>query len=70
MQIIDDVFQMEEKERKHQERLKMCQKNPCQSEESALAWDRQLCLGQWQEQREVRGSLRNSAREKGEHKEE
>ena len=21
--------------------------NPCQSEEGALAWDRQLCLGQW-----------------------
>ena len=23
-------------------------KIPCQSEEDALAWDRQLCLGQWQ----------------------
>ena len=22
--------------------------NPYQSEEDALAWDRQLCLGQWQ----------------------
>ena len=24
-----------------------CEENPCQSEEGALAWDRQLCLGQW-----------------------
>ena len=24
------------------------EENPCQSEEDALAWDRQLCLGQWQ----------------------
>ena len=24
------------------------EENPCQSEEGALAWDRQLCLGQWQ----------------------
>ena len=23
-------------------------KNPCQSEEDALAWDKQLCLSQWQ----------------------
>ena len=39
MRIIEDVFQMEGKE---------CEENPCQSEEDALAWDRQLCLGQWQ----------------------
>ena len=24
------------------------EENPCQSEEDALAWNRQLCLGQWQ----------------------
>ena len=24
------------------------EENQCQSEEGALAWDRQLCLGQWQ----------------------
>ena len=24
------------------------EENPCQSEEGALAWDRQLCLDQWQ----------------------
>ena len=24
------------------------EENPCQSEGDALAWDRQLCLGQWQ----------------------
>ena len=24
------------------------EENPCQSKEGALAWDRQLCLGQWQ----------------------
>ena len=24
------------------------EKNPCQSEEDALAWDRQLCQGPWQ----------------------
>ena len=40
MGIIEDVFQMEGKE---------CEKeNPCQSEEDALARNRQLCLGQWQ----------------------
>ena len=48
MVIIKDVFQMEEKECKDQERLKMLAENPCQSEEGALHWDRQLCLGQWQ----------------------
>ena len=47
MAIIEDVFQMEGKECKDQERLK------CQSEEGALAWDRQLCLGQWQWMRKV-----------------
>ena len=24
------------------------EENPCKSEVGALAWDRQLCLGQWQ----------------------
>ena len=48
MGIIEDVFQMEGKERKVQERLKMWKENPCQKEDAALAWDRQLCLGQWQ----------------------
>ena len=24
------------------------EENPCQSEEGALAWNKQLCLGQWQ----------------------
>ena len=28
-------------------RDRRCEENPCQSEEGALAWDRQLCLGQW-----------------------
>ena len=26
---------------------KIEKESPCQSEESALAWDRQLCLSQW-----------------------
>ena len=38
MEIIEDVFQMEGKEYEEE--------NQCQSEEGALAWDRQLCLGQ------------------------
>ena len=43
--IIEDVFQMEGKECKDQERLRCEEENPCQSEEDALTWDRQLCLG-------------------------
>ena len=27
--------------------MKCEEENPCQSEEDALAWDRQLCLDQW-----------------------
>ena len=27
---------------------KIDEENPCKSEEDALAWVRQLCLGQWQ----------------------
>ena len=47
MGIMEDVFHMEER---MQSPGKICYKeeNPCQSEEGALAWDRQLCLGQWQ----------------------
>ena len=41
--IIEDVFQMEGKECEDQE-----EENPSQSDEGALVWDRQLCLGQWQ----------------------
>ena len=48
MGIIEDVFQMEGKECKVQERMKCEEENPCQSEHGALAWNRQLCLGQWQ----------------------
>ena len=48
MCIIEDVFQMEGKEGKVQERLNCEEENPYQSEEDALAWDWQLCLGQWQ----------------------
>ena len=48
MGMIEDVFQMEGKECKNQERLRMYGRKPMQSEEGALAWDRQLCLGQWQ----------------------
>ena len=48
MGIIEDVFQMEEKECEDQERLKCVGENPCQSKEGTLAWDRQLCMGQWQ----------------------
>ena len=39
------------------------EENLCQSEEGALAWDRQLCWGQWQPheiQRGRRGSKRKS----------
>ena len=41
MGVIENVFQMEGKE---------CveNNNPFQSEESAFAWDRQLCLSPWQ----------------------
>ena len=28
-------------------KTKIEEENPCQSEEGALAWDRQLCLDQW-----------------------
>ena len=48
MRIIEDVFRMERNECKDQETLTICRKNPCQSKEDALAWDRQLRLGQWQ----------------------
>ena len=40
MGIIEDVFQMEGKKCKEE--------NPCQSKQDALAYDKQLCLGQWQ----------------------
>ena len=36
------------KEIRSPEEIEDVKKNPCQSEEGALAWDRQLCLGQWQ----------------------
>ena len=44
---IIDVFQMEGKECKVNDR-KCEEEIQCQSEEGALAWDRQLCLDQWQ----------------------
>ena len=47
MGIIEDVFLIEGKECKHQERLKREGENSCQREEGALAWDR-ICVGQWQ----------------------
>ena len=49
MGIIKEVFEMEGKECKDQERLKKCEEeNQSQSEEGALAWDRRFRLGQWQ----------------------
>ena len=48
MGIMKSVFQKEGKECEIQGRLRCKEKNLCQSEEGALAWDRQLCLGQWQ----------------------
>ena len=54
--IMEDVFQIEGKECKDQERLKICRKNPCQSEEGALAWDRQLFWASGSGQGEVGGS--------------
>ena len=43
-----NIFQMEGKECKDQERLKMCRQISCQNEGDALAWNRQLCVGRWQ----------------------
>ena len=37
--IIEDVFQMEGKECKDLPKLKCEEENPCQSEESVLAWE-------------------------------
>ena len=48
MGIMEDVFHMEEKNAKSRKDISYEEKNPCQSEEGALAWDKQLCLGQWQ----------------------
>ena len=42
------------------------EENPCQSEEDALAWDRQLCLGQWQETRRGWRQPHETQREKKE----
>ena len=51
--MIKDVFQMKGKECNDQERLKIEQENLCQSEEGALAWDKQISLGQWKWTRRV-----------------
>ena len=47
MGIMEDVFHMEGKECKEQERLKMCKRKSMPD----LAWDKQLCVGQWQRTR-------------------
>ena len=47
MGIIEDVFQMEEKEFKDHERLKMCWRKFVSEKEKYFSMDRQLCLGQW-----------------------
>ena len=45
------------------------EENPCQSEEDALARDRQLCLGQWKWRgKRLEAAARNSVEEKGEQK--
>ena len=48
MGIIEDVFLMEGKKCKIQERFESEGKNFCHSKEDALAWDRQFCVGQWE----------------------
>ena len=48
MGIMKDLFQMEGKECKVQERLKILRRKSMPEREKALAWDKQLCLGQWQ----------------------
>ena len=60
MEIIEDVFQMEGKGcKKTRKDWKYEEENQCQSEEGALAWDRQLCLGQWQWRRNGWRQLQN-----------
>ena len=50
MGIKEDVFQTEGKECKTK---KMCWKKSIPNEEDALAWDRQVCVGQWHWTRRV-----------------
>ena len=40
------------------------EENPCQNEEDTLAWERQLCLGQWQWTRRGRRQLQEIQRER------
>ena len=68
MRIMEEVFQMEWKEWEDQERLKS-EENPCQSEEGALAWDRQLCLGRsrwtrggWRQPQKIQREWKESKR--------
>ena len=69
MGIIEDVFQMEGKECKYRKDRKCEEENPCQSEGGALAWNRQLCLGQyqwtwrgWRQPHEIQQGRRRSKR--------
>ena len=48
MGIMEDVFQMERKECKDQERLKMLRRKSMPERGRCLARDRQVCLDQWQ----------------------
>ena len=41
-------YKWKERKAKSRRDWRCKEENPCQSEEGALAWDRQLCLGQWQ----------------------
>ena len=73
MGIKEDVFQMEKKGCKDQERMKMSRRTSpvnCQNEEGPLAWGSQLCAGQWQWTGEVCYSRKKFRKEKGEQKDE
>ena len=65
MGIMEDVFQMKGKKSKVHERLKMGRRKSMPEQEDALAWDRQLCLGQWQWREKVRGSRKKFSRREG-----
>ena len=63
--LIEDVFQMEGKKYKDQEKLKMCRrKSMPERGRRFLARDRQLCLSQWQDEKRFEAAARNSAKEK------